>query len=85
MPFLGELSLSLNEREILLENGEVIRPDKIIIKGNTVSIVDFKTGIPRPKHQIQLNKYEAAMRQLGYSEIDKYLIYTEELRVEKVE
>ena len=85
IPFLSESPLSLNEREILLENGEVIRPDKIIIKGGKVSIVDFKTGVPNPKHQIQLNKYEAAMRQLGYSEVEKYLIYTEALRVELVQ
>src|SRR5690606_33523597 len=39
-----------NERDFVDENGEIFRPDRIILNGNSCTIIDYKTGGELPKH-----------------------------------
>lgn len=66
----------LNEREIILDSGEVVIPDRLVInKSNEVIIIDYKTGLPSEKHQFQLNKYENALKLIGFTVTKKILLY----------
>lgn len=72
------------EGEILLPDGNVLRPDRVITTDDEAVILDYKTGKPNPKHGEQLNIYEKRLRELGFRRIRKYLLYFEpDLRLEK--
>lgn len=64
-----------NETEIMTNRGEVLRPDKIIIDGNKVSIIDYKTGSYTSEHKTQLALYQTCMNELGFNDVKGYLYY----------
>ena len=68
------------EQIILQESGESYVPDRLLIKNNKVKIIDYKTGSTSQmeEHKKQLDKYHKALKKMGFNEISKYIIYTEE-------
>ena len=73
-----------NEMEILSPGGDLLRPDRVVIeKSGKVSILDYKTGKASPTHRQQVDKYAAALAQLGFSDIDKILVYIPSLQIDK--
>jgi len=72
------------ETEILLPDGSVLRPDRIIVDGNRAVVIDYKSGKHSEKYRNQLNIYDKYLRELGFTEIRKYLLYMEpEARLEE--
>ncbi|GGG38174.1 ATP-dependent helicase [Croceivirga lutea] len=67
-----------NEVEILTEDNVVLRPDRLVIKENRATIIDYKTGIPSHNHEIQLNSYAHAIQRMGYQIEEKLLVYINE-------
>lgn len=67
-----------NETEILLKDGRVFRPDRVITKNDEVIIIDYKTGAEKDEHKNQLNGYADVIKQMGYTKISKYLLYLSE-------
>lgn len=63
------------ENEILLKSGQILRPDRVILKEKRVDIIDFKTGIESAEHKKQIIQYAEILEQMGYTEISKYLLY----------
>jgi hypothetical protein len=39
-------------------------------------VVDYKTGAPDDSHKNQIINYANVLQQMGYNNIEKYLIYT---------
>ena len=72
------------ERDLMLTNGEVVRPDRVTVEGTKAKIIDFKTGEKQKKHVKQLNQYANAMMSMGYNEVKSYILYTDSKEVEKV-
>lgn len=70
------LAKGIYEQDILLPDGNSVRPDKLIIKDKEAIIVDFKTGKPNENHAIQMANYKAVLTQMGF-EAKGYLLYTE--------
>jgi len=67
---------TLNEREILTEDHQVIIPDRLVFtSSDTVVIIDYKTGLPSKEHHQQLLKYERALNTIGYRVDKKLLVY----------
>ncbi|MRI01322.1 AAA family ATPase [Kriegella sp. EG-1] len=66
---------SLNERDILTSKGELLRPDRISILNNEVTIIDYKTGLKNPKHKEQLYTYADALIEMGYTIKSKIIVY----------
>ncbi len=65
-----------NERDILTEDGQVHRPDRIVIdKENRVVIIDYKTGNPAPQNVNQLNIYQDSLKSIGFKVSAKLLVY----------
>ena len=76
----------LCEQELLMPSGLTLRPDRInFSKSGKVSILDYKTGSPKDSHIEQIKTYESSLQDLGYNQIDSYLIYiNSEIRVVRV-
>lgn len=73
-----------NEMEILAPNGQLFRPDRVVIhQENEITIVDYKTGKAHASHRSQVDNYAAALEQLGFSKINKLLIYIPSLAIDK--
>ncbi|MEQ8323898.1 MAG: UvrD-helicase domain-containing protein [Vicingaceae bacterium] len=64
-----------NEREILSSTGEVFRPDRCVISGGKISMIDYKTGLINESHQNQILKYMQLATDLGYEEVKGHLLY----------
>jgi ATP-dependent exoDNAse (exonuclease V) beta subunit len=66
----------LNEQTIIQKEGKIIKPDRMVVNPeNKVFLLDYKTGIPNSKHELQLNNYQIAIEEMGYKVAEKVLIY----------
>jgi ATP-dependent exoDNAse (exonuclease V) beta subunit len=74
----------LSEQDILLDEKQTQRPDKLIFKDGEVTVVDFKTGKPLKKHQSQVMSYVNVLKIMGYSNVSGYLLYPSEKALSKV-
>ena len=72
------------ERNILSPGGETHRPDRVLIKGNTALVLDFKTGRKHKNHHEQLRGYMQLLSQMGYADVSGKLVYLEKTEVEEV-
>ncbi len=75
--FSGKWQL-YNECSILQHvNGElqVRRPDRVMIQGDNVVVVDFKFGNKKPEYTEQVLEYMHLLRQMGYQHVKGYLWY----------
>jgi ATP-dependent exoDNAse (exonuclease V) beta subunit len=70
-----------NEAEIILSNGDVLRPDRVVIDNNTAVVIDFKTGMQKPEHMTQVSTYKNQLLQMGYNTVKAILIYMDPVEV----
>lgn len=66
------------ENSVLLKEGLTYRPDLVILEGGGATVVDWKTGQPRPEHTEQLRAYGESMRAMGYATVKLRLAYISE-------
>ena len=64
-----------NEIPILLKNGHIRRPDRVMIKDNKAIVVDYKFGHEEIAHQTQVNEYVDLLSNMGYKKVEGYLWY----------
>jgi ATP-dependent exoDNAse (exonuclease V) beta subunit len=82
--FSGEWKV-FSERDILLPNGNIYRPDRVMMNENETVIVDYKFGEKQARHKKQVNFYQKQLQQMGYKNIIGYLWYVSMNQIEKVE
>ena len=70
-----------NEEDILLQNGKVIRPDRLVFMPDGITIIDYKTGTPLASHEEQILTYGSHIVSMGYPVISCVLVYINEERV----
>jgi hypothetical protein len=63
------------ECEIIDSSGKSFRPDRIVLYENQTAVIDFKTGTQQESHTLQLQNYASLMAEMGYPNIEKYLLY----------
>jgi RecB family endonuclease NucS len=51
-----------------------VRPDLLIKVGNKITVVDYKTGLEKPEHQEQLNRYIELLSTV-FEAVDGTLLY----------
>lgn len=73
--FYGEGVDSRNEIDILQEDGSLLRPDKIVLKNGSATLIDYKTGEALPAHREQVNIYANCLEKMGYKVDQKLLVY----------
>ena len=72
-----------NELEILTKEGEILRPDRVVVSGTEAVVIDYKTGKKNTsKYHNQMKDYEQALLSLGYTSVTKILLYIYEKDIE---
>lgn len=74
----------LNEQSIIVAADEVVRPDKVIVKSDSVVVLDFKTGLPSNQHIKQVSNYCHVLREAGYENVLGYVLYTTDMNFVQV-
>ena len=64
-----------NERDIITENGIILRPDRVVIDNNNITIIDYKTGTETPKHIEQIQLYQDVLEGMHFNVKNKILVY----------
>ncbi len=72
------------EADILLPEGKTIRPDRVMIKDANAVIVDYKTGKKSDLHIEQLYNYANVLKQAGFKQVEKYILYLDETEIVKI-
>ena len=80
-PLFKEGLIVKNESDIVLANGELLRPDRVVIDGNQACVIDFKTGMRKPEHDEQILSYKIQLEKMGYENVRAILIYTHQLEI----
>ncbi|WP_405411966.1 UvrD-helicase domain-containing protein [Maribacter sp. Asnod1-A12] len=65
----------LNERDLLMADGTIQRPDRVVLKGKHATIIDYKTGEQNPKYHHQVNTYAQSFSNMGYTIDHKIIVY----------
>ncbi len=65
-----------NEPEILTTKGSFYRPDRVVIRQNSVTVIDYKTGERMPEHVVQIEGYAGLLNDMGYDDVRSLLAYT---------
>lgn len=74
-PYFTNQYTIYNERDIITKTGNIVRPDRLAIKDNEAVIIDYKTGLPNPKYQQQLEEYSDILKEMNFTVKKKILIY----------
>ena len=74
-PYFAQGLRVKNEEEILLSNGRILRPDRLIFKKNEVTIIDYKTGLENNTHKKQILEYKTEIENMGYKVKECLLVY----------
>ncbi len=77
-PYYSINSLIKNETDIITKNGTVLRPDRLVIKNNEVTIIDYKTGKRNISYKDQVELYALALEDMGYKITEKVIVYINE-------
>ena len=75
--YYAEDVVVMNECGILMPDGKLLRPDRIVIKNNIATIIDYKTGSLSEHHNDQILGYINLMKDMGYTNTQAYLVYLE--------
>lgn len=82
--FSGQL-ITKREAELITASGQVLRPDRIVFVGETVVIIDYKTGrADHKRHSQQILSYQDALADLGHKNFKKLLVYLNDMQVVEV-
>jgi len=72
------------EKEIVDENGDILRVDLIIKFEDKIQIIDFKFGEKRKSHIDQIKKYIKAVKEIEKKDIEGFLLYFDSGEVLKI-
>jgi ATP-dependent helicase/nuclease subunit A len=73
------------EAPVLQPGGGVLRPDRVMIDGDKAVALDFKTGKSGYADHTQVREYMFLLREMGYEQIEGYLLYLDNLEIVKVD
>lgn len=73
------------EATVLLPSGSARRPDRVMMDGDKVVVVDYKFGEPEKRHIYQTGEYKRLLNEMGYINVEAYLWYIEKGIIEMVD
>lgn len=73
------------EATLITPDGRALRPDRVVLNGDRVGVLDIKTGGPAPAHQEQVKAYMQRLSELGEGRVEGALLYVTAGRLEPVE
>ena len=72
---------SYRERDLIDEQSRIHRSDRICVFDNNLAVVDFKTGIVKEEHKVQVEDYVQLLAKIEDRPVSGYLMYTDSLEV----
>jgi ATP-dependent exoDNAse (exonuclease V) beta subunit len=63
------------ESEILLPDGNFLRPDRVIMKNDNACVIDYKTGKEKDDDKKQVIRYAKILEEMKFKKVEKYLMY----------
>ena len=76
----------VTETDILKSGTKVHRPDRIVIDGDRVTVVDYKFGwIESNDYNTKVSEYMQLVRDMGYKQVDGCIWYVEKGKFVPVE
>ena len=73
-----------NELSIINTDGNVERPDRVIMRNGETIVVDYKFGEERKGYRWQVGRYIKLLRQMGHSRVKGYIWYVKNNKVEEI-
>lgn len=74
------------EAGILLKDGSMPRPDRVLIKGNKAIVIDYKFGLSEHfLHRKQVQNYMHHLIEIGYANVEGYLWYVNLEKITRIE
>lgn len=83
-PYYEDEWTARNEAAIILPGGHILRPDRVVLKRTEAVVIDYKTGRPDEKHQVQISQYAQILREMGYTVRKSILVYLDEGKITMV-
>ncbi len=74
-PYFKPEVQALNEVTITDSQGHDHRPDRVVINGDEVMVIDYKTGQQHDEYQQQIGSYVALLKEMGYEKVKGQLVY----------
>ena len=65
----------LNEVSLVNSDGNIYRPDRVVIRDGRVAIIDYKFGEHNNRYIKQLDRYADIWHKMGYEYVEAYLWY----------
>lgn len=75
--FPDHADMVLNEAALVDTDGQVLRPDRVVVDGGRVTVVDYKFGEHRRSYETQIRRYADIWRRMGYDEVSSFLWYVQ--------
>lgn len=82
--FADDVTQMYNEVSLIDTDGEISRPDRVMIRNGKVVIVDYKFGEHQRKYETQVRKYMDIWHRMGYEGVSGFLWYVDALTVVEV-
>lgn len=86
--WFGPLGQKIKERDLVNNNGDVLRPDRIVITDDQVAVIDFKTGeeykTKIKSHKEQVSGYVQALENMNCHNVSGYLLYIDRAEIIQV-
>ncbi len=68
----------INENNLLMPDGKILRPDRICLTSNQTIVIDYKfTEDETKSHQKQVLNYMNVLQEMGYNNVSGYVWYPE--------
>ena len=75
--FPDDPSKVIVETDIIDTDGQICRPDRVVIDGGKVMVIDYKFGSHHNKYERQMKRYADIWRRMGYADVTAYLWYVQ--------
>ena len=69
------------EQQMVAENGDVLRADRLLIHSDKLILLDYKTGEALDSHQHQIRKYIKALQSATGMPVEAFLVYSAEQKI----
>ena len=85
--YFSKSYVSINEKNILLPDKNIMRPDRISYNDKTCVVIDYKTGLKNEKDNFQLVNYMKIVKKILRKQTLGFIVYIQqnELSVEQIE
>lgn len=75
--FPSDRGCVLNECTLMDTDGQMYRPDRVVVDGDKVVVIDYKFGEHDTRYVRQVSRYAAIWRRMGYENVSAVLWYVQ--------